>query len=575
MGFRGGRDIEVYPKDFELGWIFYNNDNDSEYNNEDGSPNTWEVVRQLGVQQLEGMMSELKTQYSGAALQAKMSQYATALSNMAKAERNKENRIMQEALGTDFSTTQGKEFLRHFNEAVIGQEKFAGALKRLMAAIEKGGKLRAPSQASNFAGYFIAAVNEEIKKYPAIQLLESDQVWETIYQDATNTAIHKMVAEFKEDNPIFGAVSDYKGLEEYIKKSGFYDDFVKQYMKLEEVQDYVKEELSKKKQKNRAYTTIKTNQVFKTTTKDGKKKSNELFNRMAAGFVHQYFSAGNMEIQLTDTGAKVSGGNMRSATGATDTETVATWQEEFDIDLNAVSELIQEAATGETQKEIAFRFNRLYERLNRKKFSKLFVIHGSDKLYSMGDSFRSFGKVSKVTDIKDLLNRSGIGSAHFGNKLIALYLNTTKGAALDDKEKTKEIEDAFRVIVAALAGQLLFSDWFMIGYEGGGPTQIHVFDLDGVIIPLSYILEELAKAMEEFGKSGIYNGPLRIGNFTRGEILYPKGQDPRYPGHEAGAKDFNTYWIKQREDARSKAQFRINFLSNFKTLVKQLAKDFQ
>lgn len=575
MGFRGGKDMEVYPKDFELGWIFYNNDNDSEYNNEDGSPNTWEVVRQLGVQQLEGMMSELKTQYSGAALQAKMSQYATALSNMAKAERNKENRIMQEALGTDFSTTQGKEFLRHFNEAVIGQEKFAGALKRLMAAIEKGGKLRAPSQASNFAGYFIAAVNEEIKKYPAIELLESDQVWETIYQDATNTAIHKMVAEFKEDNPIFGAVSDYKGLEEYLKKSGFYDDFVKQYMKLEEVQDYVREELDKKKQKNRAYTTIKTNQVFKTTTKDGKKKSNELFNRMAAGFVHQYFSAGNMEIQLTDTGAKVSGGNMRSATGATDTETVATWQEEFDIDLDAVSELIQEAATGETQKEIAFRFNRLYERLNRKKFSKLFVIHGSDKLYSMGDSFRSFGKVSKVTDIKDILNRSGIGSAHFGSKLVALYLNTTKGAALDDEEKTKEVEDAFRVIVAALAGQLLFSDWFMIGYEGGGPTQIHVFDLDGVIIPLSYILDGLAKAMEEFGKTGIYNGPLRIGNFTRGEILYPKGQDPRYPGHEAGAKDFNTYWIKQREDARSKAQFRINFLSNFKTLIKQLVSEFQ
>ena len=233
MGFRGGKDVEVYPKDFELGWIFYNNENASEYDNEDGSPNTWEAVRQLGVQQLEGMMSELKTQYSGAVLQAKMSQYATALRNMVKAERNKENRIMQEALGTDFSTTQGKEFLRHFNEAIIGQEKFAGALKRLMASIEAGGKLRAPSQASNFAGYFIAAVNEELKKYPAIQLLDSDQVWENIYQDATNMAIHKMVSEFKEDNPIFGAVSDYKGLEEYLKKSGFYDDFVKQYMKLE------------------------------------------------------------------------------------------------------------------------------------------------------------------------------------------------------------------------------------------------------------------------------------------------------------------------------------------------------
>lgn len=572
MGYRGyNKDYQVYPKDFELGWIFYNDKNDSVY----GNDSTWEIIRQLGVQQLGEAMNELRTQYSGIALQTKMGEYADALYNMAQAERAKENRLMQEATEIDFSSAQGTDFLRHFNEILVGQEKFSGALKRISEAIDRGGKLRAPSQASNFAGYFIAAVNEELKKYTALQLLESDTVWEDIYQEATNISVHKMVSEFEEKDPIFGVVSDYKGLEEYIKKSGFYDDFVKQYMKLDEVKKYVRETLQDKKQKNRAYTTIKTNQVFKTATKDGKAKSNELFNRMSAGLVKEYFSAGNMEIELTDKGAKVSGGVVKSNTGATDTISLATWKQELGFDIDELADLIQKTATGSTQKEIAFQFNRLNEKLNRKKYSKLFVIHGSDKLYSMGDSFRSFGKVSKVTDIQELINKSGIGTAHFGQKLISLYLNTTEGAALDDEKSKNEVQEAFKVIVAGVAGQLLFSDWYMIGYDGVGASQIHVFDLDDVIIPLSYILEALAEAMRDFGKNGIYKGPLTIGNFQRGKILYPKDQDPRYPGHEAGTKDFNEYWIKQREDARSKANFRINFLSDFKKIVKELVQDFK
>lgn len=572
MGYRGyNSEKRVFPKDFELGWIFYNDANGSTF----GDNGTWEVIRQLGVQQLREGMSDLEKYYSGAALQAKIGKYAKALRNMSQAERNKENRIMQEALGIDFSTAEGKDFLRHFNEAIIGQEKFSGALKRISEAIDRGGKLRAPSQASNFAGYFIAAVNEELKKYTALELLESETIWEDIYQEATNISIHKMVSEFEEKDPIFGAVSDYKGLEEYIKKSGFYDDFVKQYMKLDEVKKYVKEILQDKKQKNRVYTTIKTNRVFKTTTKDNKTKSNELFNRMTAGLVEEFFSAGNIELELSDKGAKISGGVVKSNTGATDTITLATWQEDLNYNLDTLADLIQQTATGFTQKDIATQFNRLNERLNRKKYSKLFVIHGSDKLYSMGDSFRSFGKVSKVTDIQGLINKSGFGSDYFGNKLVSLYLNTTEGAALSGKEDREKVQEAFRVIVAAFAGQLLFSDWAMIGYDGVGATQIHVFDLDGIIVPLSYLLDGLAEAMENFGETGIYKGPLTIGNFQRGKILYPKDQDSRYPGHEPGAEDFNEYWIRQREDARSKANFRINFLSDFKKIVKEIAQDFE
>lgn len=565
--------IKNYYKQFDVGWIFYNDENKSTYDDN----GYWERVRKWGRDDAQKALTNLCQNFTGEALRSKMTQYAEALNNMSKAERARENKLMKEFTGEDFSSEKGKDFLRNFNEIVLGQERFSGALKRVITAIELGGRNRAPSQAVNFVSYFTTAFNSILEKTSIEELLDDDY-WKEIVNQAINLAIDKMIVEFDPEKAIFGDPKDYQGLDQYLKNNEYFYNFVKSYLKIDNIRAEAKKIMEGTKRKRNKK--IKINDVYKIETKNNKTgkttlKDNELFERQIGGFVQEFFGAGTIQINLTEQGANVISNPLISNIGATDAITIVSKTKSIEF-LDNIEEQIQSAAFGETQKEIAQHFKELDDKLNRKKYSDLFVIHASDKLYSMGDSFRGFHKEQKVTDIQGLLDKANLGGNRFGHELVSLYLNTTPGAVLSDQRSIDTVRESFRVIVAAVAGNLLFSDWTMIGQESSGASQIHVFDLDGIIIPLSYVLEGMSQAMKEFGEKGIFNGLITIGSFeTPKEILYPASEPDRYGyGNAKNVSDFNEFWNRQREDARQKSQFRINFMNNFKSVVMEIASTF-
>lgn len=588
--------LAYYDVPLDLDYIFYNKENKSIYYKDDPEMSYWEHVRKHGEKNLLSAYNQMESEFSGKALQEKMTKYSVSLKNMATAERAKEMRLMKQINPeANIDDSDRVLFLRNFNEIVQGQDRFKAALKRVIEAIELGkqtnkkGEYRkdpAPDASiaflSNFNTSFAELANALGEKmFNELNGLEFDMFIERVVDEA----IEKTFNKFKEyeSKKQFGKRKDYEGLTQYLHNNqGFYD-FVKSYFKIDKITNKIKEAF-----KTSIDGKIRNKDLMECfeVEYDGRKTSQDSA-RSLAGFVREYVSAAIQRYTFDTKGFK-SGGNSISSNIAS-TDTVTYFSASVKVDMNELNNIINEGFIGSTQEEIYLSLKDMYNKLNKKKYSDLFVIHGSDKLRSMADSFDAFNKTQHIRDIKLLVDKSGIGDARLGHLLTTVYYNTLDGAVLNDK--AKDIKEILRVIIAAVAGNLLFSDWTMIGYDNSsGATQIHVFDLDGVFVPLSDVLFGMSKAMEDFGKTGEYSGQafISITNFGFGghkEIEFPasKGREKRYssyPGFPDSTRDtdgkmhFIKVWQYQRTKARQNAVFRINFIRDFKRLVDEIRKNY-
>lgn len=571
-----------FTKDFDLGWVFYNDENDSWFYGDEGNPrNYWEMIRRIGKDDAERAYTYFINNYSSMKLRYVMWQYAESLRNMAKVEREKEDAYMKEISGNTMSSPAGQMFLKHYNEIVQGQKQFSEIINRLIIAIDKGNegkKNRAPSMSVWFVNYFNESVNNNINNID-LDKLDNDEFWDEFWHKVMEEALDKTFTTFDEKkDPMNGTKEYYKGVADFLKNNPAFYDFLKSYLKLDTVMKFAEEQL-------KSQGTLKNTNVdhIYQVRKGSYTKKGETFARLIGGLVEEFVGNAKPQIELNPSykkGRSVSGQVIRSNKGPTDA--VLLSQSVVTVDPNKVLDSIQKAANDETQAKIAQNFKDLDKKLNRQKYSDLFVIYTSNKLYAMGKHFEELGgftKTSNIMNIKQLINQANLGDnllgtpGRLGQEIIALYLNTTPGAALSDKAHVANIRESLSIIISAVAANLLFSDWYAIGKEYTGARRLHIFDLDGIYVPLSYILEGLAQAMENYGESGVYNGPIEVRNFkTPKNILYPKPptKDADRYGLEKISKpdDFNQFWLKQREDARSQSEFTIHILTDFKKIIK-------
>ena len=90
-----------------------------------------------------------------------------------------------------------------------------------------------------------------------------------------------------------------------------------------------------------------------------------------------------------------------------------------------------------------------------------------------------------------------------------------------------------------------------------GVNGIHIFNLNGVMIPLSFLLNIYGRAVEQAERN-----PTSIINasYSTPEILWKK-PGPESTGYAA--------WQHQREVALKKTRISVHFLASFKSLVKE------
>ena len=140
--------------------------------------------------------------------------------------------------------------------------------------------------------------------------------------------------------------------------------------------------------------------------------------------------------------------------------------------------------------------------------------------------------------------------------------NAMKDAVFGDEKHRQAI---LEMITQDMAN-FLFDDVYTVGKKmaNKGATLIHLMNLDGIYIPMSYLLLLLAEAFEEGNKRNYKD--IFYPTIKYPSILYPTGGE----GHED--ENVWTYedWKRQREDALDKIVISAHFARSLDEIVKEL-----
>lgn len=211
-----------------------------------------------------------------------------------------------------------------------------------------------------------------------------------------------------------------------------------------------------------------------------------------------------------------------------------------------------------------------------------FIIYGNAKSYKLDRLSNMEGYFQGGTrNIQQLPSFMAQYDIPISSDTVELIINTIPGAILEGDTSVQEF------LTEALAGQvakLLFDDWTTIGDSVGSFDAIHVFNLSGITVPLSYLLEKLADAAA-MASNDLLNHPnayIQIQFNLPSYIMFPTSDITTDFIRENIAKDLNNgikkgrgngrlqqAWDEQRREAL-RSTFGVNFLSNFNSLLNEL-----
>jgi hypothetical protein len=179
----------------------------------------------------------------------------------------------------------------------------------------------------------------------------------------------------------------------------------------------------------------------------------------------------------------------------------------FGIDLGIVEESVNKISHMKTSREnITSEIDALMTKLS--EVHSGFIIYSSAKNYTMSSSFSGFsaGSPVSVATMRNITNdRTKMGA----------ILQTINGAVGE-----KERED-IKFSIAEDIAYYLFDDFATLGnVSGSGVTALHLFDLDGIYVPLSVLLHKIGCAVSEVRK--VPTSLLNVSISTPSKVLYEK-----------------------------------------------------
>lgn len=182
------------------------------------------------------------------------------------------------------------------------------------------------------------------------------------------------------------------------------------------------------------------------------------------------------------------------------------------------------------------------------------IIYSNAKNYSLNTVLKkkgfSAGEDTSMRKLRELLNKIENSNA---DTFIGAILQTAEGAI--GTSHFEELQDA----LAADIAYFLFDDFDTIGVPKSNLTALHIFDLNGIFIPLSFFLWILGEAVKD--ALSVPTDLLDI-NITVPKIKYPEPPNKRdYYIQED--------WDEQRDFALDNTKVSINFLKSFANIIKQ------
>lgn len=532
-------DVMVYLKD---GYVFY-----QRLNSPDGQQN-WKNLYQSAMSDFSSMeLGSYQTTYSD---------IADRLISAGQAEQAKERRLLQEIFGVNIgniSLNEYPKFIKTINELMGLKDQFQNLIVKLR---RNKGKERAPTAASYFDSYLSTAITKRLRGFIDTQkgmeliadgnyngwIEELTGIIETSIEDAVKKMSEQKDKIDGEEVRIWAEAASLLQ-----KTNGQLQQFKNDVFKRFNLQNVIREifDWQTKRYQEQRKTTRGLAKMVK-----GSMNMGEIGARSAAGFVEEYIVS-SMQSMSRDGGTLSS--NMVKS------DNIHLFSATVDISLDNIFQQLNDSLTGNSLEKNRGIIENFYNNYLG-KIKDGFIVFENVKNYSLGNNFRGFstGKSQPLSQLPSILNEIGLNID--GDSLVNLLYNTIGGAIGEDRQSY--VRDQIRLSMSGAIANFLFDDWQMIGQSGD--RSIHIFNLNGVLVPLSYLLISMGEAIKRVQRAP--SDYFKVTFNMPGSILWPE----RVPMSDG--ENIYDYWEQQRQDVESRSTFSIKFLANFKSLLGQLIK---
>lgn len=195
-----------------------------------------------------------------------------------------------------------------------------------------------------------------------------------------------------------------------------------------------------------------------------------------------------------------------------------------------------------------------------------FIIYSSAKNYTYNEKFGGFsaGEAQTLENFTKMINGVHRTVRKNFRSLAGLILQLSNGAIGHNILSKEKIED----LLAQGVAYFLFDDFETIGYEKSRATNyLHLMNLNGVYVPLSFILFLLAEAIDKAKSENMLHRIVNVSVKTPDEVLYKKTSPLQSWINVYGNNPPSVAWNEQRRVAQQESTISIHFLKDFQKII--------
>lgn len=476
------------------------------------------------------------------------------LKSMSNKEKQKEQQLLSEIFGVTITNYDyqdrdiGRKIIEAFNEMLSTKKIYERSVKRIVGNQSK------INPTEFLTEYFYKALQQKEDKYielltPFLHAPKSNEKQITeLLDEYIKESLDEALEGILSSKDFANSPDDeraYKELLDALNGMDRSNPFIKQVYnlyKLDEAKNAIMEKLTKSVKKNISTVQSGTKDII----------SSAQSRKEVKGDLAEYL----MVLVGEEVGR--SKGISVSHTGASKAKPDYLFG--INIDLSPITKALEQNGKSDRDENLR-KIEEGYHNLQRFDDNATgYLIYSNAKSYVLGSNFKekgfsagASGTVDYFTRVMSQINGSFIDTDLFFNTI----KNLARGAIGEDAGSTKSYVETQ---LAAAVAIFLFDD-FTIDDSGSGVKKIHLLNLNGVNLPLSFLLYLLIQAFEKvrslLDAKHIVSSIVEV-DLEEHSVKY--GNDTKW---EAGM------WATQRDEAKSWKLAQVHFLKSFKEIIAQ------
>lgn len=518
----------------------------------------------------------------------KLNNVADVLEDTGLAEQKKEINMLRQVFGASLPDKIEHQdyymYINTINELIGMKDKYKDYLSELRAQSQDTKNRRAAGGFRYFESRLVPAINENVRtalagfseeKLLTMTAEDFTRIIQNVLEKSIEDAVNKVADS---DSGYIGKVKLWTEIREGFRrlnttnKNNFMNEVISRYDLIS-----VSERIGKQLQQHFATNKMskKSNKLYLSSMIKTEMNINELKGASLDGFISEFLTS------LLTPASKGTGLVFKSNMLKTDSMRILTGNIEAEIPEDIIEEgnnLFSKDLEEATEKIEDFTRNVL------DKVQDGFVIYESSKMYRLSGSFNTRGFHGTSGNLSNL----GSALAEYGTpaklsyNIANIIYQTIPGAILAGQRKT--IIQSIRKMIIENIMAAMFDDVKFQGINSNDERVIHMLNLNGVQIPLSYYCLSLADAIRQ---SLVEKSSSHISDYvvvsisTPKNILYPvkinSTEDTMVKDEKGNPLSFPESvfvgWERQAADAQTNSKFAISFLKNFNSILEDLQKN--